>query len=138
METDEANDEIFEDQDLSDLSVPILFGRFLVRIGEIDQEALDRALRVQGELNHQLGCAALEAGVLAPEVWLQCRRHQREHALTFLEAASVLGVLNEPGIRHLTALMAETHLQLGEILVRQGSLEPQRLASLLRAFSGHL
>ncbi len=138
MGTDDANDEIYEDHKLPDLSVPILFGRFLVRMGEIDAEALERALRVQGELNHQLGCIALEAGVLAPEVWLQCRRYQREHALTFLEAASVLGVLNEPGIRHLIALTAESHLQLGEILVRQGALEPRRLASLLRAFSGHM
>lgn len=130
-----ADDGLCDDEDLSDLSIPILFGRFLVHEGVIDEDSLERALRVQSELNHQVGCVALEAGVVMPDVWLECRRFQREHAVTFLEAASALGVLGEPGFRRLIAVMAESHLYLGEILVRQGSLQPEHLASLIKAFS---
>ena len=78
-----TNDDYCEDDDLPDLNVPILFGRFLAHSGVIDAKTLERTLRVQAKLNHQSGFAALDAESIAPDDCLACRPRTAKSAHSF-------------------------------------------------------
>lgn len=123
------------DDDPSELKIPLLFGRFLVHSGVIGEKDLEHALEVQLELNHQIGCAALESGVISLAEWQECRRHQREHAMTFVETVSALGLLDKDGHQRLRDIVIGSHLHLEEVLVKRGALQTQQLESLMLSFS---
>jgi hypothetical protein len=126
--------ESLEVDDLDYPDIPVLFGRYLVLSGLVQELELEAAIIAQHELNSSFALAALEQGLLGHADLLRCREHQRGQGLTFEEAVRSLEALAPADIDRIKARMEQGRLRIGDVLLARGALGKEQLGQALRAY----
>lgn len=106
------------------------FGQFLIESLEVDPPALRAALDLMESENLTLGELAVRAGFA---IEADCRRvngEQRRLDRPFGELAQEMGVLNSIELEELLQNQLETRINVGDALVRLGTLTRDRLNEL--------
>lgn len=116
------------------MSVPMMFGRFLVMKGKITERDLEETLQIQSELNRSLAEELLEGDHLSLESFKKAWYYQREHLVTLKEAVIALNLMKEDELEKIEVSCSDRHIRIGELLVQKGILKEQDLKDLLREF----
>ena len=118
-------------------SIPLLFGRFLVKAGWITEARVERALSFQREQHPDIGTLAILEGLLTVDGCRRVLEYQRQTGLLFHEAVLKLGLLDAEQLALLDVRRRGQHLLLGEVLVLQKSLSATALQEAIHAFTHH-
>jgi len=113
----------------------LYLGEFLVRLGEVTADEVDRALALQGQSRIRFGDRALKAGLMTEEQVSQVRACQDTDERLFGEIAVTLGFLQQNDVAVLQEAQDSDHLHLGDALVQDGVLTELQLAALLTSYS---
>lgn len=116
------------------MEIPLLFGRFLVKQGRVKDEELDKALKIQKEINPPVGFFSLENGFVTPENFSALLKCQREEALSFREAALKLQILDETKLLEIEEKQKKAATNIGAILVKKGLLTEDDIEKELANF----
>jgi hypothetical protein len=102
------------------MSVPLMFGRFLVMNGKITDQELTEALNIQSELNMSFAEELLEGEHITMEQFRQAWSYQREKFITFKEAVIELELVEQDVINEIEKSCGGKYIKLGELLVQKG------------------
>lgn len=116
------------------MSVPLMFGRFLVMNGKITDQELTEALNIQSELNMSFAEELLQGEHITMEQFRKAWAYQREKFITFKEAVIELEMAGKDVISEIEESCADRYIKLGELLVQKGALSAEELKSALTAF----
>ncbi|HEY7493521.1 MAG TPA: hypothetical protein VIH59_20720 [Candidatus Tectomicrobia bacterium] len=116
-------------------SIPLLFGRFLVKAGWITEAQAERALSFQREQHLDMGLVAILEGLLTVDGCRRVLECQRQTGLLFHEAVLKLGLLDVEQLALLDTRRRSQHLLLGAVLVIQKSLSATALQDAIHAFT---
>lgn len=116
------------------MSVPMMFGRYLIMKGKITDQELNEALNVQSELNRSLAEELIERGHITLAGFREAWAYQREKFITFKEAVLELELVGREVIQEVEKACAGRHIKLGELLVQKGALTNDELISSLKEF----
>jgi hypothetical protein len=114
--------------------IPLLFGRFLVKVGWVSEEQVEQASALQKELTPSLGLVAVLENMLTVDALRRILAHQRRMGLFFQETVTQLGLLDAAQLAVLEEHRRSYMLMLGEALVVRGDLTDADLQEALRAF----
>jgi hypothetical protein len=110
------------------------FGQFLIERDEIDPGQLQEALAMIKAESRTLGEIAIQLAFFSRADATRVNRQQRVDDRPFGELAVEMGLLTPQQLQHALAVKEQTHLYLGEALVRLGHLPVGRLGGLLDEF----
>jgi len=114
--------------------IPLLFGRFLVKMGWVTETQVQRAVQLQKELTLDSGLVAVLQGLLTVDDLRRVLLHQQHTGLLLQETVLQLGLLHEGQLALLEKHQHAYGIRLGEALVLHGSLTPDTLKDALQAF----
>lgn len=117
------------------MDIPILFGRFLVREGIINNEDLMVAVRVQTEINRSFDAVALVNDFISLDDFKKAIEYQREYCVSFKEALQKLEITDEETIDKIDEACNKRKVKLGELLVTRGILKEEELQKVLDEFN---
>ncbi len=116
------------------MSVPLMFGRFLIMRDKVTENELTEALKVQSELNRSFAEELLEGGHIDLEQFRQAWAYQREKFVTFKDAVKALELVGPDVIEQIDNECSGRYIKLGELLVQKGSLSAEELEEALKEF----
>ena len=116
----------------------MFFGQYLIKQGEITEEQLEKAIRLQKENSVLLGELAVQKEYLTPYQVDVVVNEQRSLNKKFGDIALSRGLLSEGQIADLLYEQSENHIFLGEALNRLGFIGFDRLNVCLNTFKGIL
>ncbi|UCG78896.1 MAG: hypothetical protein JSV21_03445 [Nitrospirota bacterium] len=116
------------------MSVPLMFGRFLIMRDKVTENELTEALKVQSELNRSFAEELLEGGHIDLEQFRQAWTYQREKFVTFKDAVRALELVGPDVIEQIDSECSGRYIKLGELLVQKGSLSAEELEEALKEF----
>ena len=110
------------------------FGEYLLRVGAISSDELDKAVKAQRVNNVLLGALAIQKGYITEKQLTEVLEVQiREHKI-FGQIAIEKDLMTEENVQELLKIQAQNHICLGESLVRKGILDESQLIYYLRIF----
>ncbi|OIP62213.1 MAG: hypothetical protein CO150_08715 [Nitrospirae bacterium CG_4_9_14_3_um_filter_53_35] len=113
----------------------MLFGEFLIKRGVATEEQIVKALDEQKKIRLPLGTVAVTNHFLSiKDVYAVLNRQVEDPEKKFGEIALELGLLTEQELDKIIELQYEKNPNIGEILVRRGVLNKERLFEELNAF----
>lgn len=133
----QAGDPGLEEEGMEFPDVPLLFGRFLVLGGILGESDIAEAIMVQRDLNATAMFVLVEQGFYSLEEILSVRACQHEAMVGFKEASRRLGLPANADLDEAIELARGQHVRLGEVLVRQGKITREVLASALEWHRTH-
>ncbi len=116
------------------MSIPELFGRYLVRGNKITEEELDEALRVQSEINKSFASKAIEGDFITIDQFKKARLLQRQKGILFSDALLELGYADEETLNAIEQTFSRERVKLGELLAKRKMITDEELTSALRKF----
>jgi hypothetical protein len=116
------------------VSIPELFGRYLVRAGTITEEELDESLRIQSEINRSFASKAIEGDFITIDQFKKARLLQRQKGILFCDALLELGYADKEKINAIEQTFSNEKVKLGELLVKRKMISEDELISALSKF----
>lgn len=116
------------------MEIPLLFGRYLVRSGDITEEQLSEVVKVQNEINGSFAVIALENDYITLDDFKKALAFQREEGVRFREAVKRLQIADDNTIEKIDRALSGKNVKLGELLVKKGLVEQNELDNILSKF----
>jgi hypothetical protein len=116
------------------MRLPLLFGRFLSKVGLVTDDQAQRAYQLQKELTPSFAVVAVLENLLSVEELRRVLAHQRQTGLFFRQTVLDLGLMDEAGLGQLETRSVDYSIMIGEALVVQGALSALALEDALQAF----
>ncbi len=113
----------------------MLFGEFLIRKGVATEEQVLKALDEQKKNRLPIGTVAVMDKFLSiKDVYIILNKQIQDPEKKFGEVAVELGLLTEQELEKILEIQFEKNPNVGEILVRHGVMDKERLFEELNAF----
>lgn len=104
------------------------FGQFLIEHGAVDSTELSSALQLMEQENPTVGELAIRAGFATKSDCERVIKEQRRVDRPFGELAQAMGILNSIELEEILLNQLETRINVGDALVRLGTLSREQLA----------
>ncbi len=114
----------------------ISFSKYLLDQGLINEEQLEKALAIQNQ-GRLLGTLASQTGIIGAEDILVIKEYQDVNGVQFGEAAISLGFLTSSQLKYLLDLRLRKKVRIGEILVKEGFIQKDKLYKALMHFESN-